>query len=145
MSYQMKYGKVFNYLIPFLLVCHFSCSQENIEFVETSPSKLLSRVGNNEPDKLVNNANTILRNYINLNGGWKSVKYDELDWSVDPYKNPSWKTYFFSLRMIAVLTKAYEEEADEKYLIKAKEILYSWNSNYKSESLFKKKEVGYLE
>ncbi|WP_027394471.1 heparinase II/III family protein [Aquimarina latercula] len=118
-----------------LAVTNINC-QGKIEYPEISSNVLLRRVEAKDPDKLISYANTILENYINLNGGWSSVKYeDEIDWNIDPYNNPSWKNYFYSLRMLAVLSKAYEINPRNEYLEKGKQILHSWNSNYDDDKL----------
>lgn len=61
---------------------------------------------------------------------WEPVKYDTLDWEMDPYDDPSWVLYNQSLRPVSFLCNAYEETGDPVYLEKAKAMVSDWIENH---------------
>lgn len=126
-------------LLVFSVLFSFSQScQKKVSLPEIPSKAIISNVGTDEPEKLIGYANTILNDNIILTSAWKAVKYEgELDWSIDPYNNSSWKNYFFCLRTIGILSQAYTINENSEYLEKGKEILYSWDSNYDNSELRK--------
>jgi len=106
------------------------------ELIDIEPEILLRRVKKDSNLNLIRDANSISKGYINFNARWVSYAYEnEIDWTVNPFNNPSWLNSLFSLRMIGILTTAYEVEPNDKYLEKSIELLHSWNDNYKKEDL----------
>ncbi|MDC3423508.1 heparinase II/III family protein [Aquibacillus sp. 3ASR75-11] len=79
--------------------------------------------------KAIEVGDLILDNNIYVMSLWEPVKYDTLDWKMDPYQDDSWQLYFHSLRTVSYLLNAYEESGENKYLNKAKELTRDWIIN----------------
>jgi|GEM_PF-5693733 len=126
------------YMVVFNIACdHFEkeMMNDNVKL-----SLLIRRVDRENNPNLIRDANSILNGHINFNARWQSFKYEnEIDWTEDPYKNSSWLNALFSLRMIAVLTAAYELESNPLYLEKGKELLQSWDESFEKNSLLSKR------
>tara|TARA_B110000971_G_scaffold221909_1_gene271458 strand:- start:167 stop:2908 length:2742 start_codon:yes stop_codon:yes gene_type:complete len=135
-----------------VLLFHFSLfAQNSINYIEIDSSYVIRRIGDSRENYTGNsNLNTdivakgesIVNNYIYLENTWPPYEYkNDINWEINPFNNTSWLNYLFSLRMLATLAKANELDPREEYLIKGKEILYSWDLNYKKERLLSKRKV----
>lgn len=52
----------------------------------------------------------------------------EIDWRVGRSKGRSWQLYFYSLRIVSALLRAYEATGDARYLTKAAEVVSQWSA-----------------
>ena len=135
----------------FVILFHFSFfAQNSINYLDVDSADVIRRIGDSRENytnsldlntEIVAQGESIINNYIFLENTWSPYEYkNEINWEVNPFNNTSWLNYLFSLRLIATLAKANEIERKDKYLIKGKELLYSWDRNYKKESLLSKRQ-----
>ncbi|GAQ16781.1 heparinase II/III-like family protein [Oceanobacillus picturae] len=74
-----------------------------------------------------NAANEIINNELFIHPTWNTIPFsNDFNWNVDPYNNRTWCFYLHSLSPVNYLVSAYSLQPEEKYLIKAKEIIHSW-------------------
>lgn len=78
-------------------------------------------------DDSVDIAKKILNQEWLIYRAWPTIKFDkEITWKEDPFNNGTWCFYLHSLDVISYLMNAYEIDANNDYLNKAKEIIESW-------------------
>lgn len=93
----------------------------------TSHTKLNKRVLF-EKQLAIEKADLILNDSIYVWDYWEPVYSGEkVDWDMNPYNNDSWRLYLQSLRMVGILSRAYEYEKNQQYIDKAFKLIYSWN------------------
>lgn len=138
----MTYSKTLK-VLPIVILLFLGCntSGNGVISVDVDSASIL-RIMSEDTPNIMELANDIVNDNISLGSTWPSFKYEgDLNWFDDPFKNSSWKSTFFSLRMIGILSAAYESDQDKVFLEKAKEILYSWDANFDKEELLKRRGV----
>ena len=106
------------------------CLNVSVLQAQVIDHNLLNKRINFQKEKVEEIVELILKDNIYAFDLWDVVPYNkEIDWTVDPYNNRSWRLYFHSLRMVGCLARAYEFKNEADYVRKAMEIILSWHIN----------------